>query len=78
MLSLLLDQPPSVGYPILLLPSIDQSIISGIGISTDYPSLTPFATYANILSCIKSTIAPALASTLIQRSPTNVSIPQLR
>ena len=42
MLSLLLDQPPSVGYPILLLPSIDQSIISGIGISTDYPSLTPF------------------------------------
>ena len=42
MLSLLLDQPPSVGYPILLLPSIDQSIISGIGISTDCPSLTPF------------------------------------
>ena len=33
---------PSLGYPILLLPSIDQSIISGIGLSTDCPSLTPF------------------------------------
>lgn len=33
---------PSLGYPILLLPSIDHSIISGIGFSTDCPSLTPF------------------------------------